>query len=83
MDLQLSGPAAQYGRGMVGDVTAVLLRDFAANMQQRIDAIEQGVSPDQIGSAAPARGFRVAFAATRLALGRVAARFFRPYRPAL
>ena len=29
-DLQLSGAAAQYGRGMISDVTAVLMRDFAA-----------------------------------------------------
>ncbi len=83
MDLQLSGAAAQYGRGMVGDVTAVLMRDFATNMQHRIDAIERGVSPDQIGTAAPAGGLGVAFAALKMALGRVAARFFRPYRPAL
>jgi len=32
-DLQLSGAAAQYGRGMITDVSAVLMRDFAANMQ--------------------------------------------------
>ena len=34
-DLQLSGAAARYGRGMITDVTAVLMRDFAANMQGR------------------------------------------------
>ena len=28
-DLQLSGAAAQYGRGMISDVTTVLMRDFA------------------------------------------------------
>ena len=32
-DLQLSGAAAQYGRGMISDVTSVLMRDFATNMQ--------------------------------------------------
>src|ERR1700721_2994297 len=32
-DLQLSGAAAQYGRGMIADVTAVLMRDFSVNMQ--------------------------------------------------
>src|SRR6202451_436185 len=31
-DLQLSGAAAQYGRGMIADVTSVLMQDFAANM---------------------------------------------------
>jgi len=82
MDLQLSGAAAQYGRGMVGDVTAVLMRDFAANMQTRIEATDQGLSPEQDAGAKPASGFSVAFAALRMALGRVAARFFLPYRPA-
>ena len=37
-DLQLSGAAAQYGRGMISDVTAVLMGDFATNMQNRIEA---------------------------------------------
>src|SRR6201981_3350147 len=41
-DLQLSGAAAQYGRGMIGDVTAVLMRDFSANMQDRIGRIGRG-----------------------------------------
>ena len=47
-DLQLSGAAAQYGRGMISDVTAVLMRDFSANMQDRIERIERGESPEQI-----------------------------------
>ncbi|GAB2856485.1 hypothetical protein GCM10027176_68620 [Actinoallomurus bryophytorum] len=79
-DLQLSGAAAQYGRGMISDVTSVLMRDFAANMQKRITAIEQGVSPDQIGSAA-AGGFTIALRAMRMALARVLRRFFLPYEP--
>ena len=52
-DLQLSGAAAQYGRGMIGDVSAVLMRDFATNMKQRIDAYDRGVSLDTV---APGRG---------------------------
>ena len=80
-DLQLSGAAAQYGRGMVADVTAVLMGDFATNMQARLAAIEQGLSPDQVATAKPASGFAVAFAAAKLALIRVFRRFFLPYRP--
>ena len=57
-DLQLSGAAAQYGRGMISDVTAVLMRDFAANMQARIDAAERGESPAQVAAAAPAERLR-------------------------
>ena len=79
-DLQLSGAAAQYGRGMISDVTSVLMRDFATNMQKRITAIEQGLSPDQIGSSA-AGGFTIALRAMRMALARVARRFFLPYEP--
>ena len=42
-DLQLSGAAA-HADGMIGDVSAVLMRDFAANMQNRIERIERGES---------------------------------------
>src|SRR5216683_4339745 len=41
-DLQLAGAAAQYGRGMIADVTSVLMRDFSANMARQIDAAERG-----------------------------------------
>src|SRR6201996_3335491 len=77
-DLQLSGAAAQYGRGMISDVTAILMRDFATNMQTRIDAIERGLSPDQIGLARPASGLGIALSAVKLALSRVLRRFFLP-----
>ena len=43
-DLQISGAAAQYGRGMITDVTSVLMKQFANNMQQRISAAERGES---------------------------------------
>jgi carbon monoxide dehydrogenase subunit G len=80
-DIQLSGAAAQYGRGMISDVTAVLMRDFAKNMQTRIDALESGLSPSQIASAAPASGFAIGVRAASMALRRVLRRFFLPYQP--
>jgi carbon monoxide dehydrogenase subunit G len=80
-DLQLSGAAAQYGRGMIADVTAVLMRDFAGNMQNRITAIDRGVSPDQVSAAKPASGLAIGARAAWMALGRVARRFFLPYQP--
>ena len=49
-DLQLSGAAAQYGRGMISDVTSVLMRDFAATMQDRIERVERGESAEQIAA---------------------------------
>jgi uncharacterized protein len=87
-DLQLSGAAAQYGRGMISDVTAVLMRDFSANMQDRIERIERGESPEeyaaQIAAAAatPAKGFTLGLRAAVMALTRVFRRFFMPYQPA-
>jgi carbon monoxide dehydrogenase subunit G len=80
-DLQLSGAAAQYGRGMITDVSAVLMRDFANNLQQRIAAVDRGEQPAH-AAAAPASGFGVALRAMRMALMRVFRRFFLPYRPA-
>jgi len=57
-DLQLSGAAAQYGRGMISDVTSVLMRDFSANMQDRIERLDRGESAEQIAAAgtSPAGG---------------------------
>jgi carbon monoxide dehydrogenase subunit G len=82
LDLQLSGAAAQYGRGMIADVTSVLLDDFATNMQNRLTAIRQGLDPDQVASVKPASGFAIGLRAMRMALARVFRRFFLPYRPA-
>lgn len=83
MDLQLSGAAAQYGRGLVGDVTAVLLNDFATNAEARLDAIAAGRNPDDVAavSSSPS-GFAIAMQAAKLALARVFRRFFLPYDPA-
>jgi hypothetical protein len=83
-DLQLSGAAAQYGRGMISDVSAVLMRDFAANMQGRIERINLGEPAEQIAAttAAPARGFSLGMRAALMALQRVFRRFFLPYQPA-
>jgi hypothetical protein len=82
-ELQLSGAAAQYGRGMISDVTAVLMRDFATTMQDRIERIERGESAEQIAAAgaAPAKGFALGLRAALMALTRVFRRFFLPYQP--
>jgi uncharacterized protein len=83
-DLQLSGAAAQYGRGMISDVTSVLMHDFAVNLQDRIERIERGESAEQIAaaSASPASGLTLGLRAARMALLRVFRRFFLPYQPA-
>jgi carbon monoxide dehydrogenase subunit G len=82
-DLQLSGAAAQYGRGMISDVTAVLMRDFAVNLQDRINRAERGESPEQLAAAAAqAKGLTVGLRAAMMALRRVFRRFFAPYQAA-
>jgi len=83
-DLQLSGAAAQYGRGMISDVSSVLMRDFATNMQDRIQRIERGESVEQLAAAgaSPARGFTLGMRAAVMALSRVFRRFFLPYQSA-
>lgn len=84
-DLQLSGAAAQYGRGMISDVSAVLMQDFAANMQDRIARLQRGESAEQLAAssaAAPASGFALGLRAAWMALARVFRRFFVPYQHA-
>jgi carbon monoxide dehydrogenase subunit G len=84
-DLQLSGAAAQYGRGMISDVSAVLMRDFATNMQDTMARLARGESAEQIAAAGvggSVSGFAIALRATRMALTRVFRRFFLPYQPA-
>jgi uncharacterized protein len=83
-DLQLAGAAAQYGRGMISDVSSVLMNDFAVNMQDRIARLDRGESAEQLAatSATPASGFRLGLRAARMALMRVFRRFFLPYQPA-
>ena len=77
-DLQLSGAAAQYGRGMISDVTSVLMRDFAVNLQDQIGRAERGEA--LAATAAPARGFTIGLRAALMALNRVFRRFFAPYQ---
>ena len=80
-DLQLQGAAAQYGRGMITDVSTVLMHDFAANMQRRIAAIERGESVET-KSAEAAGGVGIGLRALVMALSRLFRRLFLPYRPA-
>ena len=81
MDLQLSGPAAQYGRGLVGDITSVLLGDFAANLQNRLAAIADGRDPDEAAQSQAAGGVAIGLRAAGMGLARVVRRLALPYRP--
>lgn len=80
-DLQIAGAAAQYGRGMITDVSSVLMKQFASNMQAGIEARERGESISATG-AKEASGLAIGLRAVQLALMRVFRRFFLPYDPA-
>jgi carbon monoxide dehydrogenase subunit G len=72
-DLSLTGPAAQYGRGMVADVSSQLIRQFADCLKAQLDE-----SPDQARAAVeraerPVSGVRLGISAFFRAIGR----FFR------
>src|ERR1700761_9116700 len=79
MDLQISGAAAQYGRGMISDVTAVLMREFAVNLADGMARLDRGESLDG-APAARASGLAIGLQAALMALRRVYARFFLPYQ---
>jgi carbon monoxide dehydrogenase subunit G len=80
-EIHLSGAAAQFGRGMISDVTQVLMGDFGKNMQTRLDAFERGLSAEEIGGTRSASGLMIGLRAAWMALKRVARRFFLPYEP--
>ncbi len=77
-DLQVSGAAAQYGRGMITDVSGVLLRSFADCLAATIEGGGAGGTATATRTAAPASGFAIGLAAALMALRRVARRFFGP-----
>jgi uncharacterized protein len=81
-DLQVSGAAAQYGRGMIADVTSVIMTSFAQCLQANIDAEGRGeVAPAgrRAVAAAPVGGVGIGLKAALLGLKRVFRRFFGAY----
>jgi uncharacterized protein len=75
MDLQISGAAAQYGRGMISDVTTVLVGQFARNAEQDVPRWLRG-EDRAAGAAKSASAFAIGLAAAKTALLRVFWRFF-------
>ncbi|HEY0448357.1 SRPBCC family protein [Actinophytocola sp.] len=74
-DLQISGAAAQYGRGMIGDVTNVLVQQFSTNAAEDIPRWARG-EERQAGAAKSASAFSIGLTAAMTALKRVFWRFF-------
>lgn len=82
MDMAITGAAAQYGRGLVQDVTAVLIDQTAGSMKARMTAIAEGRDPMAVDGPKAASGLAIGFTAFLRAAKRVFARFFLPYQPA-
>jgi uncharacterized protein len=75
IDLQVSGAAAQYGRGMITDVTTVLVQQFARNAASDVPRWLRGETREA-GATKSVSGFAIAMAAATTALKRVFWRFF-------
>jgi len=81
LDLTVSGAAAQFGRGLIADVTAVLVGQTAGSMQARMKAISMGLDPNTVGGPKAASGISIALTVVKNAATRIFARFFLPYQP--
>jgi uncharacterized protein len=77
-NLQISGAAAQYGRGMITDVTNVLVAQFSRNAADDIPRWLRGEAR-ATGQVASASGFSIGITAAITALKRVFWRFFGSY----
>ena len=82
-DLTLSGAVAQYGRGMVADVSSQLVQKFADCLRDELSALPEEGERRGAEPAAPVSGLSLAFGAlgravkrfiSRLSAGRPAAR---------
>ena len=81
LDLAVSGAAAQFGRGLIADVTAVLVNQTASSMQGHMKAISMGLDPNTVGGPKSASGVAIALTVVKNAAARIFARFFLPYQP--
>jgi len=76
-DLSISGAAAQYGRGMLGDISQRMTDEFARCLEQRIAASAQPAPSQEressIVAGEPVKGVRLGI----WAFWRVVVRFFR------
>jgi uncharacterized protein len=72
-ELSLSGPAAQYGRGMVADVSSQLVGRFADCLKKQLEASPAEAQAAVTQAAEPVSGLRLGIAAFLRSIGR----FFR------
>jgi carbon monoxide dehydrogenase subunit G len=80
LDLQLSGTAAQFGRGLVSDITAVLVNQTATTMKNRMKAISLGQDPNSVGGPQSASAVAIGLTVVSRGAKRIFSRFFLPYQ---
>jgi uncharacterized protein len=71
-DLTLSGPAAQYGRGLIQDISSQLIASFAECLEAQLAATPEEAAAATAAQARPVGGLSIFFAA----LGRKLLRLF-------
>ena len=76
-DLSLSGPAAQYGRGMVADVSSQLIGRFADCLRAQLEASPEEAREAVERTQKPVSGLRLGIAALFRSVGRFFGRLFR------
>jgi carbon monoxide dehydrogenase subunit G len=76
-DLTLSGPAAQYGRGMVADVSSQLVGRFADCLKKQLEAPPAEAQQAVAEAGRPVSGLRLGLAALVKSVQRFLRRVFR------
>ena len=81
-DLTLTGAAAQFGRGLVGDVADQLLKDFAACLERQLTTApaaddDGGTAGSEQAQPKPVSGLRLGAVAMRRSFGRFVRRITR------
>lgn len=79
-DLSLSGPVAQYGRGVVQDVSEEMVSMFAANLRSQLEVAEGQDPPPMPSDVRAISGIRVGLRAMVRGLARRLRRLFRRVR---
>jgi uncharacterized protein len=70
-DLMLSGPAAQYGRGLIQDISSQLVSSFAECLQSQLAPSQEAAEAAVSRQAKPVSGLTLALGALRRALARI------------
>jgi uncharacterized protein len=76
-DLSLTGAVAQYGRGIVQDVSSQLVTSFAECLQAQLTAAPEEAQAAAEVQAKPVSGLSLGFSALGRSIGRFFSRLFR------